>query len=78
MLFKRAVLLLILTPLQVDAREMIADIFTKSTDKATFIRMRNAMMNIHGTLKSTIEASYRTATGQLRRAMGSMYDALCR
>ena len=78
LLFKRAVLLLILFPFQVDTKQMIADIFTKATDKQTFVKMRNKMMNVHGSLKSAVEAGYRISTGHLRRLMGSMYDALCR
>ena len=76
LLFKRAVLLLILTPLQVDTRNMIADVFTKSTDKATFTRMRNVMMNIHGPLREAIDRSYSATSGSLRRLVGSVWDAL--
>ena len=52
-MFKRAVLLLILTPLRVDTEDMIADICTNATPKATFLKMRNNMMNVHlGPLKN--------------------------
>ena len=53
LLFKRAVLLLILAAYKVVTEDMIADIFTKATDKATFIRLRNVMMDIHGPLRTT-------------------------
>ena len=55
---------------------MMADIFTKATEKTTFIRMRNAMMNVHGSLRGSLEQSYRSATGNLRRLIGSVYDAV--
>ena len=78
LLFKRAVLLLIFVPFQVKTDQMIADIFTKSTDKSTYIKMRNWMMNVYGTLRKNVEESYRASTGTLRRLLGSMYDALHR
>ena len=76
LLFKRAVLLLILTPMRVDTEDMVADIFTKATPKATFLKMRNAMMNVHGPLKNMLERSYHAASGPLRKAIGALYDTL--
>ena len=76
MLFKRAVLLLILTPWLVGTADMVADIFTKATDKATFTRLRNAMMNVHGPLRATLEKSFRATTGSLRRLVGSLYSTV--
>ena len=76
LLFKRAVLLLILTPLRVSTDNMMADIFTKATGKATFLKMRNAMMNIHGPLRGALEKSYNASSGRLRRLIGSVYDAV--
>ena len=78
LLFKRAVLLLILSPSIVTTDNMVADIFTKATDKSTFVRMRNSMMNIHGPLRTALEHSYTAATGSLRRLIGSVYDSLNR
>ena len=78
LLFKRAVLLLILSPYLVKIDQMMADIFTKATEKAIFIRMRNAMMNVHGPLRGALERSYHASTGSLRRLAGSIWDALHR
>jgi len=78
LLFKRAVLILIMSPSIVTTDNMVADIFTKATDKSTFVRMRNNMMNIHGPLRKALENSYAAATGSLRRLIGSMYDSLTR
>ena len=78
LLFKRAVLLLILKPYLVGTKDMMADIFTKAVDKPTFVRMRNGMMNIHGGLRSVLERSYNASTGQLRRLIGSAYDCVAR
>ena len=53
-----------------------ADIFTKATDKATFIKMRNAMMNVHGSLRGALERGYQLSYGSMRRLAGSLYDRL--
>ena len=55
---------------------MIAVILTKSTDKSTFVRMRNNMMNVYSPLRSALEQSYRSSTGSLRKTLGSVYDSL--
>ena len=49
---------------------------TKATGKATFVKMRNAMMNVHGPLRGALEKSYHAASGRLRRLIGSVYDAV--
>ena len=54
LLIRRAVLLLILKPFLVSTNFMLADIFTKCTEKGTFIRMRNRMMNTHSALRSEL------------------------
>ena len=76
LLFKRAVLLLILSPYRVDTSDMIADIFTKATPRSTFVKMRNIMMNVHGSFRTSLEESYAASTGTLRRLLGSVHDAL--
>ena len=76
LLFKRAVLLLSLSPFLVTTDFMMADIFTKATDKATFIKMRNAMMNVHGSLRGALERGYQLSCGSMRRLAGSLYDRL--
>ena len=55
LLFKRAVLLLILSPFLVPTSDMLADIFTKATERGTFTRLRNAMMNVHGPLRHRLQ-----------------------
>ena len=47
LLFKRAVLLLIVTALKISDLDMAADIFTKPLDWATFERHRDTIMNRH-------------------------------
>ena len=52
----------------------VADIFTKATDKKTFIKMRNKMMNVHGNLRGSLDRSYQASSGAMRRlirAIGS-------
>ena len=60
------VLLMILSPLLVKTEYMLADIFTKATEKNTFLKMRNRMMNVHGSLRETLEQSYQATNGSLR------------
>ena len=76
LLFKRAVLLLILSPVLVGTHDMVADTFTKATDKTTFCRMRNVMMNIHGPLRAALHKSFAATTGSVRRLIGSVYGAV--
>ena len=59
-------LLLILKPFLVSTQYMLADIFTKATEKATFIRLRNRMMNIHSGLRSELMLSLESAHGVVR------------
>ena len=66
----------ILSSYLVSTDNMVADIFTKATDKATFTRMRNSMMNVHGSLRSSLEKSFRATTGSLRRLLGSVYGII--
>ena len=66
LLIKRAVLLLILKPYLVSTQYMLADIFTKATEKATFIRLRNRMMNVNSSLRSELMLSLETAHGVVR------------
>ena len=56
MLVKRVVLLLLAAPFLVTTDYMVADIFTKATDKGTFIKMRNYMipMNVNGNLRGSL------------------------
>ena len=75
-MFKRAVLLLILTPYLVGTHEMIADMFTKAIDKAAFTLFRNTAMNVHGTLKDRLELSYLCSAGSVRRVMRDLLRKL--
>jgi len=51
MLVKRVVLLLLAAPFLVTTDFMVADIFTKATDKGTYFKMRNYIMNVNGNLR---------------------------
>ena len=66
MLIKRAVMLLIFRPYLVKTTEMIADIFTKATDKGTFFKMRNVVMNCTSSLRESLDASASTVHGEAR------------
>ena len=54
MLVKRVVLLLLAAPFLVPTDYMVADIFTNATDKETFFKMRNYMMNVNGNLRGPL------------------------
>ena len=69
LLIKRAVLLLIFRPFLVKTTEMIADIFTKATDKGTFTKMRNVVMNCNSTLRASLYKSATTVHGEARLLM---------
>jgi len=76
LLIKRAVLLLLLAPYLVSTQFMLADIFTKATEKAIFIRMRNRMMNVHAGLRSelmlTLEIAHGAVCNSARRLVGNL------
>ena len=76
MLIKRAVLLLIIKPYLVKTENMLADIFTKATDKGTFGKMRNAMMNIHGNLYHGLEKARLALRGNGARIAERMMELL--
>ena len=76
LLFKRAVLLLILSPFKISDADMVADIFTKAVEKAKFTRMRDFVMNVHSTLRVQLEAGMATAIGASYRMMGSLIKRL--
>ena len=57
LLLKRAVLLLIMTPFLVTTDNMLADVFTKATDKGTFAKMRGHLMNVNASLRGERERS---------------------
>ena len=46
---------MIYTPYLVTTDNMVADIMTKATDRGTFFKMRGQMMNIHASLRKTLE-----------------------
>ena len=66
LLIKRAVLMLILTPYLIGTKFMLADIFTKATDKGTFVRMRNVMMNTNCSLRALLALSTESLHGEAR------------
>ena len=57
MLIKRAVLMLLLLPKLISTHCMIADLFTKALDKASFIKFRDVMMNNNAPLRDTLAAA---------------------
>ena len=66
LLIKRAVLLLIFRPYLVKTTDMIADVFTKATDKGTFAKMRNVIMNCNSGLRSSLYSAASTVHGEAR------------
>ena len=76
LLFKRAVLLLLLSAIKISDTDMVADIFTKAVEKAKFIRTRDFMMNVHSTLRAQLESGLTTAVGASHRMMCSLMRRL--
>ena len=76
MLVKRAVLLLLLYPYKVSTDYMLADIFTKATDKGTFLKMRNNMMNVHGNLRGPLHEALSVCAGASRRMIDKIIQRL--
>ena len=76
MLIKRAVLLRMLAPLLVSTDKMIADVFTKAVEKASFFSFRNEMMNSHHTLRDRLEKGLTCVSGATRRLMASLAKRL--
>ncbi len=74
LLYKRAILLLILAPFLVMTDYMIADIFTKATDKATYARMRNVMMNVHSEMGFVIQNALCSVHGSSARVLRRLVD----
>ena len=64
---KRAVQLLVFVPHLVRTSDCVADIFTKATDKATFVKFRNVIMNNQSSLKSVLEHSLLGLHGASKR-----------
>ena len=76
LLFKRAVLLLLLKPYRISDVDMVADILTKAVEKAKFAKMRDFMMNVHSSLRTQLEAGLCTAIGSSSRMMGRLLERL--
>ena len=76
MFIKRAVLLLILRPYLVATEYMIADIFTKATDRGTYFKFRNVIMNMNGGLRANLERSLSAVHGAAARAVTRLMDCL--
>ena len=76
MLIKRAVLMLLLNPLLVKTHYMIADMFTKALEKASFIRFRNVIMNCTGTARSALEGAAFAVHGETRRLITRLFNQL--
>ena len=76
LLFKRAVLLLLLKPYRVGDANMVADILTKAAEKAKFVKMRNFMMNVHSTLRVELEAGLVATAGAASKLIGRLLERL--
>ena len=59
-------------PYLVTTDNMLADVFTKATDKGTFMKMRGHLMNINSALRGEIAKSMQHATGELKRIISRM------
>ena len=76
LLFKRAVLLLIVSALKISDQDMAADIFTKPVEKAKFVRMRDYIMNTHSSLRDSLEDAMMCAVGASHRMMTNLLRRL--
>ena len=76
LLIKRAVLLLILQPFLVLTEFMLADLFTKAVEKATFIKLRNFMMNRLTSLRSEIAAYVAGMHDEAKAQLGRLVSHL--
>ena len=76
LLFKRAVLLLILAPFKISDTDMVADIFTKAVEKAKFVRLRDFVMNVHSTLRTQMESGLHVTVGATHRMMSCLLKRL--
>ena len=56
--------------------DMAADIFTKPVEKAKFVRMRDYIMNVHSTLRESLEDAMICAVGASHRMMTSLLRRL--
>ena len=72
LLFKRAILLLVLAAYKISDQDMAADIFTKPVEKAKYIRLRDYIMNTHSELRGSIESAMTCAVGASHRMMGNL------
>ena len=76
LLIKRAIIMLLLAPYLIKTQFMIADMFTKALDKASFIKFRDVIMNNHVSLKETIAAAACKLNGNVRRLADHLYEHL--
>ena len=76
LLIKRAVMLLISKPFLVATSHMIADIFTKATDKGTYIRARNEMMNAGWELRASVDSAMGCYSGSIYRMLNKLSKML--
>ena len=72
MLVKRVVLLLLAAPFLVTTDFMVADIFTKATDKGTYFKMRNYIMNVNGNLRGPLTEALSACAGASKRVIDRM------
>ncbi len=75
LMFKRAVLLLIVTAMKISDLDMGAD-FTKPVEKGKLVRMRDYIMNSHSTLRDSLEDAMVCAVGASQRMMSNLLRRL--
>ena len=73
---KRIVLLLLVAPFLVKTEYMAADVFTKATDKGTFFKMRNYMMNVNGNLRGSLSEALSACAGSSKRMVNRIMERL--
>ena len=67
LLVKRAALLNLVVMFLISTNFMVADIFTKATEKSTFITMRGVLMNSHVVLRHVLDKALFGLHGRAHR-----------
>ena len=73
---KRAYILLVIEPILIGTAYMVADVFTKATERTTFTTMRDIMMNANGTLMDKLRLSMGGLHGKAGRLCAQLVDTL--
>ena len=62
--------------LHVKSNNVVQPPFTKATDKGTFFKMRNYMMNVNGNLRGPLSEALSACAGASRRIISRMMQRL--